>query len=65
MRDRLRRLAGFLADRLTVPERWIILAVLLVAIFGAFIKYCRERPQVLPPGTPGASHPPNEVIEDD
>jgi hypothetical protein len=65
MRERLRGMAEFFADRLTVPERWIVTAVLLVAIFGAFIKYCRERPHVLSPETPGVSNPPNELIEDD
>jgi hypothetical protein len=65
MRDRLRHFAAFFADRLTVPERWVVVAVLLVAIFGAFIKYCRERPQVLPPALPGESNPQTKVIEDD
>jgi hypothetical protein len=65
MRERWRGMLGFFADRLTVPERWIVLWVLLVAIFGAIMKYSRERPQVLSPGTPGVSNPQTELIEDD
>ena len=64
MGERWRRMAGFFADRMTVPERWIIFALLLVAIFGMLIKYCRERPHVLDPGEPGGESP-REVIEDD
>jgi hypothetical protein len=52
MRERCRRWAAAFAERLTVPERWMVLAILLVAVFGAAIKYCRQRPELLPPVVP-------------
>lgn len=49
-----------LAERLTLPERWLIFGFAVVAGLGAVVKYCRERPEVIPAsprGIPAAMDP--------
>jgi hypothetical protein len=64
MRERCRRWLESVAERLTVAERWMVFAILLIAVFGVVIKYCRQRPELLPPleSVPGAAPP---SVDDD
>gem|GEM_PF-6992918 len=60
MRERLRRLADWCTDRLTVQERWLVLAFLGIVVLGSVVKYSRARPERVPvsPVAPGFSPPP-------
>jgi len=52
MRALLEKCAAFCADRLTVQERWLLLAFLGLVVLGSFVKYARARPQTGPVSTP-------------
>ena len=64
MRDRLRRLAERFIDALTVQERWLVLIILMIVVLGSFVKYCRARPENIPPPS-GAKFPPTSFPDDD
>lgn len=51
MRSFLRRLIDFCADRLTEPERWLVVMALAVVVLGSLVKYARARPEMVPHST--------------
>ena len=51
MRSFLRRLIDFCADRLTEPERWLVVMALVVVVLGSLVKYTRARPEMVPHST--------------
>jgi hypothetical protein len=63
MRERLHRITRGLAEALTVHERWLAFLILLIVVTGAFVKYCRARPEKIPPS--GAAAPPATTFPDD
>jgi hypothetical protein len=63
MRERFQRLVRGLSDALTVQERWLVFVILLIVVTGAFVKYCRARPEKLP--SSGATSPPTTFSDDD
>jgi hypothetical protein len=56
MRTFLRLATAFCADRLTLQERWLVLAFLGISILGSLVKYARTRPES-PPSSPPSFHP--------
>jgi hypothetical protein len=52
MRSLLEKWTAFCADRLTVQERWMVLAFLGIVVLGSFVKYSRARPELDPSSAP-------------
>lgn len=48
MRAFLRLCATACADRLTLQERWLVVAFLGISVLGSLVKYARARPESLP-----------------
>lgn len=55
MRAFIQKLIAICSDRLTVPERWLVLAFLGIVVLGSLVKYSRARPvpEPVPPRTTG------------
>jgi hypothetical protein len=48
MRALVQKCAFFCADRLTLQERWLVLAFLGLMVLGSLVKYARARPESHP-----------------
>jgi hypothetical protein len=51
MRAFIQKLIAICSDRLTVHERWLVLAFLGIVVLGSLVKYSRARP------VPETAHP--------
>lgn len=54
MRAFLQHCATFCADRLTLQERWLVVAFVGIVVLGSFVKYARARPDLHPSSAPSA-----------
>jgi len=59
----MKRIADFCADRLTVQERWLVLAFLGIVVLGSLVKYSRTRPVAHPITVPTLIHPHQPAID--
>jgi len=56
----------FCADRLTVGERWLLVAFLGIVVLGSMVKYSRARPESDPlsnPPHPASTHHPADDLQ--